>query len=363
MPNKVLYIGNYKDNTGWGNAALNNILAMDSVGINVVPRAISFEARDSEYPEKIKKLESKSSFGCNVCIQHTLPHLFSYNAGYKNIGFMETESAPFRLTGWVESANLMDEIWVPSYACKGQCRMSGITKPIKIVPHCINVKEYTSQKAVCFIKEIEKTFNFLFVGEFIERKNIKALVKAFHAEFRAEEPVSLVIKTSRIQSKQVEDYCEHIRNGLKLRKNYSKERIITGKLESKIYVSVIKQCHSFVMPSRGEAFCIPALEAMACGIPVIWTAGTGMDDFAVGTKVDSREEPCFGAVDTLPYLDNYHACWQEIDARKLQFAMRSAFMRWQTDQSSEESKKAINASYKCDHATVGETIKEILNDG
>ena len=43
---KVLYIGHYKDGTGWGNAALNNILAMDAVGIDVVPRAITYEAQD-----------------------------------------------------------------------------------------------------------------------------------------------------------------------------------------------------------------------------------------------------------------------------------------------------------------------------
>ena len=39
---KVLYISNYKDGTGWGNAATDYILAMDSVGIDVVCRSISF---------------------------------------------------------------------------------------------------------------------------------------------------------------------------------------------------------------------------------------------------------------------------------------------------------------------------------
>jgi len=32
---KVLYIGHYRDGTGWGNAAVNNILAMDAAGIDV----------------------------------------------------------------------------------------------------------------------------------------------------------------------------------------------------------------------------------------------------------------------------------------------------------------------------------------
>ena len=47
---KVLYIGHYKDGTGWGNAALNNILALNSAGVDVVPRAITYEEK-----KKIKR--------------------------------------------------------------------------------------------------------------------------------------------------------------------------------------------------------------------------------------------------------------------------------------------------------------------
>ena len=37
---KVLYVGCYRDGTGWGKAAENYILAMDAVGIDVVPRSV-----------------------------------------------------------------------------------------------------------------------------------------------------------------------------------------------------------------------------------------------------------------------------------------------------------------------------------
>ena len=56
---KVLYIGNYKDGTGWGNACANNILALDAVGVDVVPRAITFNNSNGGCNERILELESK----------------------------------------------------------------------------------------------------------------------------------------------------------------------------------------------------------------------------------------------------------------------------------------------------------------
>ena len=52
---KVLYIGNYKDGTGWANACIGNILSMDAAGIDVVPRAITFEEKEQDYPQRIKE--------------------------------------------------------------------------------------------------------------------------------------------------------------------------------------------------------------------------------------------------------------------------------------------------------------------
>ena len=71
---KVLFIGVYKDGTGWGNAAQNYILALDAAGVDVVPRAIKFNDRQAEVPQRILQLEKKSSKGCTHVIQNVLPH-------------------------------------------------------------------------------------------------------------------------------------------------------------------------------------------------------------------------------------------------------------------------------------------------
>ena len=362
---KVLYIGNYKDGTGWANACINNILALDAAGIQVVPRAITFNSTESECPQRILELEENYESGCDICIQHTLPHLYSYNSKFKNIGFIATETSNFTESSWQHHANLMDEIWVPTNSCKTACVRSGVKKDIKVVPHSLDLTVYQSGKYLQEGPKIDNllnTFNFGFIGEFTERKNIQALARAFHSEFDYDEPVNLYVKTSSQTLDYVQNYFKQIRNGLKIRKKYKEEVVICGSLPKETYISTLAQCHAFVMPSKGEGFCIPALESMAMGIPVIYTEGTGMDDFCYGTAVQSKKSPCFGAMSTIDYLYTANEKWMEIDIENLMLCMRNAFMKWKTNSATSESRAALKASARYSHQEVGKKIKEILND-
>jgi|TARA_R110000824_G_scaffold157293_2_gene330723 glycosyltransferase involved in cell wall biosynthesis len=360
---KILYIGNYRDGTGWANACINNILALDSVGVDIVPRPITFEQQQQNYPDKIKQLEMRSTEGCDICIQHTLPHLYSYDGRYKkNIGYLAVESSNFKQTGWQNFCNLMDEIWVPSSAAKKSCENSGVKKPIKVAPHSLNISSYSQPEARAQIEELIPTFNFIFVGEFVERKNLEALIKAFHIEFEHEEPVNLVIKTSRTSLEDIKQHIRHTKARLKIKQKYKHEISVVGMMEKKDYISLLAQCHCFVMPSRGEAFCIPALEAMAIGMPVISTKHTGMDDFCIGESVDSFAAPCFGAMSTLSYLDTAQSDWREIDVRKLCLAMRKAYLKWNSKEELEIRKTAQQKALEYDHETMGQYLKGLLND-
>jgi glycosyltransferase involved in cell wall biosynthesis len=357
----VLYIGHYRDGTGWGNAAVNNILALDSAGIKVIPRAITYEQSDSNYPERIKELEENTNLDCDIVIQHTLPHNYSYNANYKNIGCLTNESSNFKSTGWQHYCNLMDEIWVSSNVTKNQVIKSGVKKPVKVVPYCLDINKYKGTQAGQKIKELENVFVFGFVGESIERKNIKALVQAFHIEFDPKEPVRLFVKTSKTDIQSSQKYMEHIKRGLKLRKTYKEEIIVTGMMPEKDYISVLSQVDCFVMPSRGEAFCIPSLEAMALGIPCIWTEGIGMDH-AIGIPVKSHDVPCFGAMETLHNLDTAYETWKDINLLELCKAMRKMYEHKQGDKWLATKKTCKMKADEYSHQNVGKKMKEVLND-
>ena len=357
---KILYIGHYKDGTGWASAAKNNILSLDSAGIDVVPRAVTYNQEDSSVDDRILELEKKDAANCNICIQHVLPNNYFVDRRMKNIGYIDTETSNFTDTGWQINMNLMDELWVPSEYCKKACEESGVTTPINIVPHSIDVNKYLHTQKGNEIQELYNNFNFVFVGEFIERKNLKALLRAFHTEFHPLEPVNLFIKTSQAPLETVQNYCESVKKGLKLRSSYKEEVTICGHLPIEDYISVLKQCHCFVMPSRAEGFCIPALEAMSLGMPCIYPKGSAMEEFCVGTAVPSKLEPCFGAVESLPNIYTANSNWLEINVADLQVEMRTQFMKWNTEESKQTANKCVEQAKKFDHKIIGQTLKELL---
>lgn len=328
---KVLYIGNYNDGTGWGNAAKANILSLSMIdGVKVYPKSITFNGSYETKNEAMLLLEAKNGKldgTPDVCIQHTLPNLYSYDSRYKNIGvfYFEANSVPIE---WIAQLNMMDELWVATEKNKKDAFSSGVTTPIKVVPIPLDADKilYLSEMGGKIDRMVDR-FNFGFVGEFVERKNLKALLMAFHAEFDPSEPVNLFVKTSGVDMDTLKQYANQIKAGLKIRNRYIEEIFVSGMMEEKDYYSVLSQCSCLVVPSRAEGWCIPAWEAMALNIPVISAEGTELmpHENELMKFVPSRVEPCFGALDTMSFLQTAHQTWNEIDVTELRKAMRERY--------------------------------------
>jgi len=337
---KVLYISNYKDGTGWGNAATDYILAMDSVGIDVVCRSISFNGEKGEVHPRILELERKSSRHSNVCIQHLLPHMLDYNGRFeKNIALYESETSNFKSSRWTEYINTMDEAWVVNKQMSEASLSSGVESPIRIIPHTFDTSKYDKEYKPLDIPymDIENKFVFYFIGEAIRRKNIFALIKAFHLEFDVDEPVDLIIKASKGGmsdddcGKYIKELCDTAKENLKLYPSndlYKSEFITTGFLDNEKMMRFHKTMDCFVMPSYGEAWCLPAFDAMAMGSTPICTNVGGMSDFLSdggGTLIDGVLEPAFGMTETFQDLYTGREDCVSINVRKLQKAMRRMY--------------------------------------
>ena len=245
---KVLFVSNFFDNSGYSEAAIQRALALDSVGVDVVVRNLKLNDIIGQVPERILELEQKDDRNCDAVIQYTLPHLMSYNrkAGV-NIGMFDYETNKFNNTSWDDKLNAMDEIWVPNQFLKEACKNSGVTKPTHIIPHACNVEKYQQNLKPLNIPEISGKFVFYNIGEFVRRKNLGAIIKAFHAEFDKDEPVELLIKSS-IPRKSKEEAKEilaqfslEVKKGLKFYNNplsYKQEVVVVERLKEQDLINL-----------------------------------------------------------------------------------------------------------------------------
>jgi glycosyltransferase involved in cell wall biosynthesis len=316
----ILFLGQYRgpDNDGWSIASRRYLGALLMTGNNVAARPIYMAAGGGKISKRIEEAESNVLDKIDILIQNVLPDFIERHDCY-NIGVFFTETRNIKKTGWVQKINLLDEVWVNSKMEKDSLISSGVNVKISIVP--IPYKVPVKEPEPFNLPEIENKFVFYFVGENNERKNILALVQAFHREFSPEEDVSLLIKTN--ETPLTEEINEW-RQAARLRKEYIPEVIIRNRLSEEDIHSMHKSCHCFVCPSRGEAFCIPIMDALYFNNPVICTDNI----FPVSIfdpniiPVNSMEVPVYCKNPPMPHIYTANETWQEIDILDLQQAMR-----------------------------------------
>jgi glycosyltransferase involved in cell wall biosynthesis/tetratricopeptide (TPR) repeat protein len=137
-------------------------------------------------------------------------------------------------------------------------------------------------------------FTFLFAGGTLHRKGIDILLEAYRQAFTTLDEVCLVVKdtgTSTVYRGQNER--ERI---LQLAGDASLPPIVylEDDLSAHQLAGLYVAADCLVQPYRGEGFCLPALEAMACGVPVIVPQGGPTDDFvdeAVGWRIAAEKKP------------------------------------------------------------------------
>jgi glycosyltransferase involved in cell wall biosynthesis len=172
---------------------------------------------------------------------------------------------------WVEEIRLqVDEVWTPSAYSRAAFVDSGVPgELVKVVPNGVDLDRFSPEGPV---RELPGDPTFLFVGGTIYRKGIDVLLRAWDEAF-PEGGARLVIKAfgsdSFYRGQSVDELIRG-RRGVVL---------LQDDLEPDEVAALYRGADVLVQPYRGEGFCLPALEALACGVPVIVTAGGPTDDF------------------------------------------------------------------------------------
>lgn len=372
---KILYISNYRDGTGWGNSAIHYMLAMDSVGVEVVPECIRYNNRNIIPLERILELEKQSRKNCDIIIQHCLPTDWEYCGHFKkNIGVYFTETSYIANNTWISKINLMDEVWCCNPQMIEVAEKSGVRAATELVPVPTNLSELNQYHEPLSIRELQDTFSFYTVVDTSKRKNLPAILKAFHLEFRPDEPVSLLLKvTSEGLSPQklgqyINEQIKGVKEGLKLYRDlnhYKKEIVMTQYVDRKDLLRLHKSCDCYVSATYGEAWQQPAYAAMALGKTPIITGVGGPPYYMTNYKGDIggwlipyQESPCFGIPEAGPDVYSGRENWYEININELRKAMRQAYSN--SELRKFKARIGIEQSKLFGYNEVGAAIKKIL---
>ena len=116
---------------------------------------------------------------------------------------------------------------------------------------------------------------FLFVGGIVAQ-GADLLIGAYLEAFAGRDDVCLVIKDfgvadlPRLRPRQVKRHAEE--------RALPRIVYLEDDLSDDEIAALYRACDVTALPYRGEGFCMPALEGMACGLPAIVTAGGPTDD-------------------------------------------------------------------------------------
>ena len=317
---RVAFIAPFCDGTGYSNASQNIILALDHVGVDVIPIWITYSNNPKQIHPKIKELQKKSADNIDVVIQCGLPWDFSYKSGVKNIGLFFYETTHFRGSGWANSCNLMDELWLTTEEQIRACNNSGVTTPTYEINVPVDPEKFDKIYPKINFDSFNHCYKFYTISEISYRKNILGLIASYYAAFTVNDNVCLIIR-GFVDGKTAEETEMHLESILSIFKKDCRHPgfppviFISDHLSNDQLNGLHQSCNCFVTVSRGEGWNLPSLDAACFGNTVIVPGWNGTKKIFSDTNQlvinNVLEKNVVGTQQTVPKLYNLDETWFE----------------------------------------------------
>lgn len=225
--------------------------------------------------------------------------------GFK-VGFtmLEVDGLP---ADWVAACNRMDEVWTPSRWGVEVFRASGVRRPLRAIPLGFDPARFHPGLPA---HRLAGRCTFLSVFEWGERKAPEILLRAWAAAFDGVDDVALLLRVNNFDGDvNVEEEIDR----LGLPATAAPVVVLHNhQVRAEELGSLYCSADCFVLPTRGEGWGMPVLEAMACGLPAIATDWSGLSEF-VDAEV-ALPVPARGLVEArakCPYYAGFR--WAEPD--------------------------------------------------
>jgi glycosyltransferase involved in cell wall biosynthesis len=307
-------------------------------------RATEGDANLADLPALVRATGRPIAY--DTIVVHTVPEHWPRFAepGKRFVGYTVWEADP--LPGhWPRLLDLADVILVPSRFNAEIFARSGVRRPVRVVPHIrrhawSETARDDAVKVRIRLRIPEDHFVFYTIGAWDPRKAFPELVDAFAHEFRAEERVSLLVKTSAALSNAAVDTQFGAGTEARTKRIVAEAARATGRaaaavtciaadnIDGRSMDAIHAAGDAYVSLAHGEGWGLGAFEAATLGKPVIMTGWGGQLDYLGADYPGLVRYGMTPVTGWLPYASYQPAqLWADADAQHARELMRAAAMR------------------------------------
>lgn len=319
-----------------------------------------------------KQIElSKSMEEAPIRICYALPPRYKPDPKKITVGYTMWETNKYPRP-WVQHINgTCNYFFAGCDSLVESAKDGGITCPVIPMNATLDTDDWSPKGPHININEVPtEDVKFLFIGNFIPRKNLDQLLVAFAVAFEEVKDVSLIIKTwSHVNTaagkKHISDAIGHLLGKAGGLKHKPRVSVISDILEEEQIMGLIRSCDVYTSVSRGEGFDLPMMQAMSMEKMIVTTRylahGDYLDD-SNSIDVPFNLTPCVDAA--APLYDSYQL-WSAPDMeayiRSLQLAY-TAVRQGTHKHLGQNARKTITQKYgvKTNTDYLANTIRDIV---
>ena len=289
LERSVRHYGYHRAETGLGQAARNEYLALRSAGAPVEAVALQAHSFENSIEPGFALCANPSRSSVHLvhvnadqtCASETWAEEAVFDAARYRIGYWAWELERFP-QAWDAAFSKVDEVWTPSRFVADAVRARGFDRPVHVFPHCLPFREPADQtdRDEMRVKFALPRDRVLFLtafdfNSFVERKNPMAVLKAFEQAAKlSSAPIGLVIKCHG-GARHAASRRELMAVARRIPGVYIIDRVLTDSDLDQLFRAV----DGLVSLHRSEGFGLTVAEAMSYGLACVATNYSGVVDF------------------------------------------------------------------------------------